>query len=125
MLEDKDVVATIAVNDLKAAHAFYQDKLGLRPLDSRETGVRIYASGKSRLLVYESPYAGTNRATAATWIVGDEVRSLARALKAKGVVFEHYDFPNTRRDGDVHVTGGVEVAWFKDPAGNILSIVSG
>jgi hypothetical protein len=45
-------------------------------------------------------------------------------LKGKGVRFEHYDFPNTKRDGDVHVFGELKAAWFKDPDGNILSIVS-
>ena len=47
-----------------------------------------------------------------------------QALKAKGVVFEHYDLPDTRRDGDVHIAGDLRVAWFKDPDGNILNIAS-
>jgi hypothetical protein len=46
-------------------------------------------------------------------------------LKAKGVKFEHYDFPGTKREGDVHVFGKIRNAWFKDPDGNILSIVNG
>ena len=45
--------------------------------------------------------------------------------KAKGVTFEHYDLPDTRREGDVHVSGETRVAWFKDPDGNILSLVNG
>ena len=47
-----------------------------------------------------------------------------RTLKAKGVRFEHYDLPGTKREGDVHVTGDMKVAWFKDPDGNILSVVN-
>jgi IS30 family transposase len=46
-------------------------------------------------------------------------------LKAKGVTFEHYDLPDTRREGDVHISGHMKIAWFKDPDGNILNIVSG
>jgi len=40
-------------------------------------------------------------------------------------VFERYDLPNTTREGDVHVAGKNRVAWFKDPEGNILSVVNG
>ena len=48
-----------------------------------------------------------------------------RGLKTKGVTFEHYDMPDTTRKGDVHVAGNMKVAWFKDPDGNTLCIVSG
>lgn len=56
--------------------------------------------------------------------VGDKVDAMARALKAKGVNFEHYDLPRTHVEGDVHVAGERRIAWFKDPDGNILSMVS-
>jgi hypothetical protein len=59
-----------------------------------------------------------------TWAVGDEVESLVRALKSKGVKFEHYDMPGMTRQGDVHIGGDMKVAWFKDPDGNILNLVS-
>ena len=50
---------------------------------------------------------------------------MVRELKAKGVAFEHYDnLPGLTVQGDVHVGGDMKVAWFKDPDGNILSIVS-
>ena len=79
------------------------------------------------MLVYHSQYAGTNKATAATWALGEDVEDVVWALKAKGVAFEHYDLPDTTRKGDVHVAGGklrVESAWLKDPDGNILALVS-
>ena len=50
-----------------------------------------------------------------------------RLLKAKGVRFEHYNLPDTTLDGDIHVSRNnreMKVAWFKDPDGNILNIVS-
>jgi uncharacterized glyoxalase superfamily protein PhnB len=50
---------------------------------------------------------------------------VVRSLKAKGVTFEHYDMPDMKLVGDVHVTGATKVAWFKDPDGNILNIVNG
>jgi len=45
-------------------------------------------------------------------------------LKSKGVTFEHYDMPDTRLEGDVHVFGDLRVAWFKDPDGNILNLIN-
>jgi hypothetical protein len=77
------------------------------------------------LFVYESQYAGTNQATAVTWVVGNNVDEEVKTLRAKGVAFEHYDLPGTVREGDVHVAGDIRVAWFKDPDGNIHSVVSG
>jgi hypothetical protein len=53
------------------------------------------------------------------------VESLVKELKAKGIAFEHYDFPGMTRKGDVHIAGNLKNAWFKDPDGNILAIVSG
>jgi hypothetical protein len=84
----------------------------------------VFKSGNSTINVYQSQYAGTNQATAVTWIVGEDVEEIVRALKAKGVTFEHYDMPDMTREGDVHVGGNMKVAWFKDPDGNILNIVS-
>jgi len=75
--------------------------------------------------MYVSSRYGSNQATAATWLVGDGVDQIATALKAKGVVFEHYAMPDLRLEGDVHVGHGMRVAWFKDPDGNILSLASG
>jgi catechol 2,3-dioxygenase-like lactoylglutathione lyase family enzyme len=125
MLADYDAIATIAVKDLQTGRKFYGDALGLREVAEPEIPeVIMYESGKSRILVYRSQYARTNKATAVTWAV-DDVNAIVQALKAKGVVFEHYDLPQLSVQGDVHVAeNGFRVAWFKDPAGNILSIVS-
>jgi hypothetical protein len=81
-------------------------------------------SGDSMLMVYESQYAGTNQATAATWSVGQEIDNIVRDLKARGVSFEHYEMPDTRLEGDIHVSGDMKVAWFKDPDGNILCLAT-
>ena len=124
MLADKDAVATIAVKDLKVAKKFYGDTLGLKPTTVPEPEVLNYKSGSSTVLVYKSQFAGSNKATAVTWIV-DDVEGTVRDLKAKGVAFEHYDFPGMTRKGDVHIAGKSKAAWFKDPDGNILAVVSG
>ena len=125
MLADNDAIATIAVKDLQTGRTFYGDTLGLRELAEPENPeVLMYESGKSKIQVYRSQYAGTNKATVITWAVHD-VDAIVQALKAKGVVFEHYDLPQLSLQGDVHVAeNGFRVAWFKDPDGNVLSIVS-
>ena len=123
MLGNKDAVATLAVKDLAAARKFYEGALGLKQIDAEGDEVIVYASGNSRINVYRSRYAGTNQATALTWTV-DDVEGEVRALKAKGVSFEHYDMPGVELQGDLHVTGDMKVAWFKDPDGNILNIIN-
>jgi len=124
MLADKDAVATVAVKDLKVAKKFYGDTLGLKPTPVPEPEVLNYKSGNSTVLVYKSQFAGSNKATSVTWIV-DDVEGTVKDLKAKGVAFEHYDFPGMTRKGDVHIAGKSKAAWFKDPDGNILAVVSG
>ena len=121
MLGKQDAVATVAVKNLTAAKKFYEGALGLKPIDAEGDEVVVYESGSSRLNVYRSQYAGTNKATAVTWAV-DDVEGEVKALKSKGVAFEHYDMPETTRVGDVHVSGRTRVAWFKDPDGNIHSV---
>lgn len=125
MLNDKAALATLPVKDIEVARKFYEDTVGLTPVETEEDGVVGFKSGESTVLVYESEYAGTNRATAATWVVGEELDDVVRTLKSKGVKFEHYDLPDTSRRGDVHESGDTRVAWFKDPDGNILSLVNG
>jgi len=125
MLGTKDAAANIAVRNLESARKFYEGTLGLKQVGAEGNELIAYRSGNSTLLVYRSDYAGTNKATTATWTVGDDVEGIARGLKAKGVTFEHYDMPGMTRNGDVHIVGKMKVAWFKDPDGNILCIVSG
>ena len=125
MLNGKRPIATIAVKDIKSAEKFYSGTLGLQPADKQEQGTLAYKSGTSAIFVYPSQYAGTNKTTAVTWAVGEDVEAVVQSLKAKGVAFEHYDMPNTTRKGDVHIQGKRKVAWFKDPDGNIHSIVNG
>ena len=123
MLVDKEAVPTVAVRDLAAAKKFYTDNLGLKQLPSDEKEVLNFKGGHSELLVYQSQFAGTNKATAVTWNV-DDVEREARNLKDRGVSFEHYNMPGMTLKGDVHVAEKMKAAWFKDPDGNILAIVS-
>jgi catechol 2,3-dioxygenase-like lactoylglutathione lyase family enzyme len=124
MLGENDPVATVAVRDVKVAREFYEGKLGLTLEQNRQGEAFSYKAGTTKLLVYRSSEAGSNTATAVTWYVRGKVDETVRDLKAKGVNFEHYDMPHTKLEGDVHVSGEMRVAWFKDPDGNIHALVS-
>ena len=124
MLGDTEVMTMVAVKDLSAATAFYEKTLELTRVGENPGGVE-YRSGSSRFFVYESEFAGTNRATTAVWQI-DDLEATVRELKSKGVAFEHYDdLPDTIRDGDIHDAGGFKIAWFKDPTGNIFEVNNG
>lgn len=111
MLGMKTAMATVAVRDLAQSRKFYEETLGLTVVQEEggEAG---------------SQFAGTNKATAVTWQVGGDIEAIVKALRAKGVSFEHYDMPGIRREGDIHVAGNLKNAWFKDPDGNIHALVS-
>jgi len=124
MLRDTDAIANLAVKDVTRAKEFYEGVLGFEPVGREGDELIVYRSGKTTFNVYRSKEAGTNKATAVTWVVGDKVQDVVQALNVKGVTFEHYDMPGLTLEGDVHVGYGMHVAWFKDPDGNILNIVS-
>jgi catechol 2,3-dioxygenase-like lactoylglutathione lyase family enzyme len=92
MLRDTNAVATLAVKNLDQAAKFYEETLGLSRTGVEDDEVVVFESGDTRINVYQSSYAGTNKATALTWAV-DDVGDVVRTLKAKGVKFEHYDLP--------------------------------
>ena len=132
MLRDHDSSAIVAVSDMDRARDFYSDVLGLELASGGGEGATgealVYKTGATRLTVYPSKEAGTNRANAVCWGVGADLDAIVADLAAKGVKFEHY--PDIGRlDGDVHVIDGqgpngsdARLVWFKDPDGNILHI---
>ena len=123
MLGNFNTAANIAVSDLAAAKKFYEETLGLTQAYPEVEEAVVLKSGDTLVNVYRSQFAGTNKATSVTWAVGDEIGRIVKALKDKGVAFEHYEMPGTTLEGDVHVGHGMKVAWFKDPDGNILNLI--
>jgi catechol-2,3-dioxygenase len=125
MLADSPFHAVLAATDIDRARAWYSERLGLEPFRERE-GQLLYRLGSSILTVYRTPSAGTARNTVAEWHV-DDLRAEMAALRARGLVFEEYDFGTEKtvdgvmedpRDGSLN-------AWFTDSEGNIFSIVQG
>jgi|SRR5580692_3132717 predicted enzyme related to lactoylglutathione lyase len=123
MLGGTNAIATIAVKDLKRARDFYEGVLGLRVKDAQGSEAITFESGVSSVIVYRSDYAGTNKATAINWMLGDTIDQVVASLRGKGVEFEHYEMPGLTQQGDVHVFGKFKTAWFKDPDGNILALM--
>jgi len=122
MLGKADATPMIAVKDIDRAKQFYADKLGLEPVEEFGGEVFMLRSGDTKLSVYKSEFAGTNKATLLTFDV-DDIDAEVRELKDKGVSFEHYDVEGLKADGDIYSGDGMKTAWFKDPDGNILSLI--
>ncbi|MHA6297067.1 VOC family protein [Devosia sp. CAU 1758] len=117
MLKDKDSSAIIAVSDIERAKAFYRDTLELELSDDNDR-VLVLKTGATNLVVYVSEFAGSNKANAVVWSVGEEIDAIVDRLRGKGVAFERYEGMDFA-DG-IHRDGTFRAAWFKDPDGNIL-----
>lgn len=124
MLKDKASSAIVAVSDLERARGFYRDTLGLEPEGGEDMDVQVYRTGATHLVVYRSDQAGTNRANAVVWSVGEDIEAIAADLASRGVTFEPYDMPDATYDNGVHRMGDFRMVWFKDPDGNILHLNS-
>ena len=123
MLGKADATPMIAVKDLDRARKFYEEKLGLKAKEEMEGEVLTVQSGRTPITVYKSEFAGTNRATSLTFAV-DNIDTEVRELKEKGIFFEKYDLEGLTPKGDFYEgEGGFKTAWFKDPDGNILSLI--
>jgi catechol 2,3-dioxygenase-like lactoylglutathione lyase family enzyme len=121
MLGKANATPMLAVKDLDRARKFYEGTLGLKEVDDFGEGFML-KSGDTQLSVYRSEFAGTNKATALTFDV-DDIESEVRDLKDKGIFFEKYDLEGLTPKGDIFEGEGMKTAWFKDPDGNILSLI--
>ena len=121
MLADRNSSAIVPCRDVAAAKRFYTGTLGL-PLAEDHGEVFAVRTGGTRLDVYKSDFAGTNKANAVVWDAGDEVEAIAADLRAKGVTLDEYPegFDEVRHG--VHVKGNFRAIWFTDPDGNILHV---
>lgn len=124
LLKDTPSSAILAVGDLDRARTFYADTLGLEPAGGSEQDVLTFRTGDTQLVVYESEFAGTNKANAVVFNAGANFDAIAGQLKEQGVRFEEYpDLGMDISDG-VHRQGDFKGVWFKDPDGNILHVAN-
>jgi catechol 2,3-dioxygenase-like lactoylglutathione lyase family enzyme len=129
MLEDGKVVARIPAQDLQRARSFYAEKLGLEPSEERPGGL-LYRCGEGEFALFESTGAASGDHTQMGWEVED-IEATVEQLRARGVVFEEYDFPGLKTvngiaevEGNYPSKGGVgeKAAWFMDSEGNLFGI---
>ncbi|MGH6614434.1 VOC family protein [Sphingomonas sp.] len=124
MLRDYASSAIVPCSDLARAKAFYGEVLGLPLIADHGTGF-VFGTGATKLNIYLSDCAGSNRANAVVWSVGGEIETIAADLRAKGVTLDEYpDGFDSVIDG-IHTKGTQSVIWFRDPDDNILHIASG
>ena len=123
VLSDTKAIQSFSVDDLEKARSFYHDTLGLDVAEKPE-GLEITVGDGNRIFVYPKPNHEPATFTILNFLV-DNVDTAVDKLKSTGVRFEHYDLPDIKTDerGIARDTGGPAMAWFKDPAGNILSVL--
>lgn len=124
MLKNYASSAIVPCTDLDRAKAFYGDVLGL-PLIADHGNGFVFATGETKLNIYRSDFAGTNKANAVIWTVGDDIDTIAAALRARGVTLDEYPRGFDKVIEGVHVGDTLSVIWFRDPDGNILHVTSG
>lgn len=112
-----------SVNDIKKAKAFYQNTLGLTVKDTPMGVLELHTEGNNPIIIYPKPDHVPATFTILNFPVPD-IDNAVDALIVKGIVFEQYE-GNIKTDskGISRGNGGPNIAWFKDPAGNILSVL--
>lgn len=119
-LSEAKLTATVAVSDIDKAKEFYGTTLGLEQAMENPAGVG-YENADGNLFIYKSDSAGSGKATCANWVV-DDISSVVKDLKTKGVSFQTFEMPGATWEGEVTVMGNMKAAWFSDPDGNILGL---
>ena len=126
MLENVPIRPSFPASDLERAKRWYSEKLGLDPVRELDYGDVEYQTGGVRFLIYQTELAGTNEATAASFVV-DDFDEVIASLRTSGVLFEDVDFGEfgATIDGVIESPDGSnKSAWFKDSEGNILSLTT-
>jgi catechol 2,3-dioxygenase-like lactoylglutathione lyase family enzyme len=123
MLANTKAYSGFAVDDMSKAREFYGETLGLRVsvLDEENGLMSLHLAGDRDTLVYEKPDFTPATYTILNFPV-DDVDKTVDELAARGVVFERYE-GFEQDDNGVLRGSGPDIAWFKDPAGNILSVI--
>ena len=120
MLGESKAFSGFAVDDLEKAKAFYEDVLGLKT--SEEHGLMtLHLAGDRPTLVYPKPDHEPATYTVLNFPV-DDIDAAVEALMERGVAFEIYEESGQDEKG-VMRQYGPPIAWFRDPAGNILSVI--
>lgn len=126
MVTAKAAFSGCSVDDIEKARQFYTQTLGLK-LEKDEMGLQLQLPGGGTLFIYPKPDHQPASYTMLNFVV-DDIDNAVDELNKAGVTFERYDnMPGTQDNKGIlrgrSVNQGPDIAWFKDPAGNILSVL--
>jgi predicted enzyme related to lactoylglutathione lyase len=125
MLNNSKAFSGFSVNDIAKAKEFYSQTLGLDVTENMGL-LTLNITGSNKVIIYPKPNHTPATFTVLNFPV-DDINAAVDQLKKKGVVFEKYDMPDLKTDEkDIAHSPegkGPDIAWFKDPAGNILSVL--
>jgi catechol 2,3-dioxygenase-like lactoylglutathione lyase family enzyme len=121
MFKQTKAFSGFSVDDIDAAKAFYGGTLGLE-LEEQNGMLRLSLGGGGTVLVYPKPNHVPATYTILNFPVGD-IESTVDALVERGVRFERYEGQMSTDERGIFRKGGPLIAWFKDPAGNTLSVL--
>ena len=124
MFKDTKAFSGFSVNDMQKAKEFYQGKLGIEVSENEMGITTLHISGGSKIIIYPKPNHQPATFTILNFPVDDVEKTVDELINA-GITFEQYGEPiKTDAKGIVRGDGrGPDIAWFKDPAGNILSVL--
>jgi catechol 2,3-dioxygenase-like lactoylglutathione lyase family enzyme len=122
MFKEAESFSSFSVNDLEKAKDFYSQTLGLNVKETPE-GLELH-TGNNTVFLYPKPNHTPATFTVLNFAV-DDIEEAVDELEALGVSLEHYKLPDMKTDerGIFRGHPGPQIAWFKDPAGNILSVL--
>lgn len=126
MLNSSQAFSSFSIDDLDRARQFYGQTLGVVVETIEEMGelLELRLGGGTKVMLYAKPDHQPATFTVLNFPVKNVEETVAE-LKRRGVRFEIYDGPNVKTDADgiSRGDGGPTIAWFKDPAGNIISVL--
>jgi len=123
MFKNTHAFASYSINDIPKAKQFYGETLGLEVVETKE-GLELHFAGGTRVFLYPKPNHTPATFTTLNLLVDDVDRAVDEMTK-RGIRFEHYNNSELKTDEKGIFRGaGPTIAWFKDPAGNILSVLA-
>jgi len=124
MFKDSNAFGSYSVDDIPAAREFYENVLGLE-VTEHSGNLTLHFAGGSRVLIYPKGAAHRPANFTVLMLPVDDINASVAALKAKGVTFNQYDNEFVKTDADGIDRGDLSNAWFNDPAGNTIAVMSG
>jgi catechol 2,3-dioxygenase-like lactoylglutathione lyase family enzyme len=125
MFRNTKAFSSFSVDDVAQAKDFYGRTLGLDVVDTPEGGLELRLAGGASIFVYPSDDYTAPEHTVLNFVV-DDIDAAIDGLAERGVTMEQYDWPEIKTDarGIFRGADGPEaIAWFKDPAGHVLSVL--